>query len=71
MSEPENTRVGDLILYCSANCPVTVGVDVRTISEHLQNIDEFGELTQQATLRKFRKVQREGNRDVADKIDNA
>lgn len=36
------------------------GVDVRTVSEHLQNIYASGELTEQATLRKIRRVQKEG-----------
>ncbi len=40
------------------------GVDVRTVSEHLANIFATGELAQAATLRKFRRVQREGVRDV-------
>jgi hypothetical protein len=35
-------------------------VDIRTISEHLQNIYASGELAQPATLRKIRRVQREG-----------
>ena len=33
------------------------GVDIRTISEHLQNIFQSGELSQGATLRNFRIVQ--------------
>ena len=41
------------------------GVDLRTISEHLQNIYASGELTEQATLRKFRRVQKEGNRKIS------
>jgi hypothetical protein len=45
------------------------GVDVRTVSEHLKTIHASGELAEQATLRKFRRVQREGNRDVAREID--
>ena len=45
------------------------GVDLRTISEHLQNIYASGELTEQATLRKIRRVQREGNREVSREID--
>src|SRR6185437_11283609 len=45
------------------------GVDIRTISEHLKNIYGSGELNQQATLRKFRRVQREGNRDVSREIE--
>lgn len=44
-------------------------VDVRTVSEHLKNIYASGELVEQSTLRKFRKVQREGNRDIAREIE--
>lgn len=45
------------------------GVDLRTISEHLQNIYASGELTEQATLRKIRRVQLEGNREVRREIE--
>lgn len=45
------------------------GVDIRTISEHLTNIYASGELSGQATIRKFRRVQREGARDVAREIE--
>ena len=45
------------------------GVDVRTISEHLQSIYASGELVEAATLRKIRRVQREGKRDVAREIE--
>ena len=44
-------------------------VDVRTVSEHLKNIYESGELVREATLRKFRTVQTEGNREVARNVD--
>ncbi|MBS1158893.1 MAG: cell filamentation protein Fic [Proteobacteria bacterium] len=44
-------------------------VDVRTVSEHLKNIYESGELMKEATLRKFRTVQTEGSREVARKVD--
>ena len=40
-------------------------VDVRTVSEHLQNTFATKELTQDATLRNFRTVQTEGSREVA------
>ena len=40
-----------------------------TISEHLISIFESGELNREATYRKFRLVQREGNRDVSRNID--
>lgn len=40
------------------------GVDTRTVNEHLQNIYDAGEISQAATIRKFRTVQREGKRKV-------
>lgn len=40
------------------------GVDTRTVNEHLQNIYGAGEISQIATVRKFRTVQREGKRNV-------
>lgn len=45
------------------------GVDVRTISEHLQNIFKTNELEEEATIRKVRIVQQEGTRQVAREID--
>ncbi len=44
--------------------------DVRTINEHLQNIYEEGELDPEATIRKFRIVRREGNREVGRLIEH-
>lgn len=44
-------------------------VDVRTVSEHLKNIYSQQEITPEATIRKFRIVQKEGNRDVARDVD--
>ena len=44
-------------------------VDVRTVNEHLQNIYKSGELLESSTIRKFRRVQREGKREVAREID--
>lgn len=40
-------------------------VDVRTINEHLKNIYSSNEITEEATIRKFRTVQTEGKREVA------
>src|SRR5665647_698200 len=40
-----------------------------TISEHIKNIFEEGELQERATVRKFRTVQQEGNREVERDID--
>src|SRR5690349_1666204 len=45
------------------------GVDIRTISEHLKNIYASGELIEESTLRKIRRVQREGSRDVSREIE--
>jgi len=39
-------------------------VNVRTINEHVQNILKTNELEERATVRKFRIVQKEGNREV-------
>lgn len=44
--------------------------DVRTINEHLVNIFDEGELSREATVRKFRIVRREGARDVAREIEH-
>lgn len=40
-----------------------------TISEHIKNVFEEGELSPAATVRKFRTIQLEGNREVERKID--
>ena len=40
-------------------------VSVKTINEHLLNIYEEGELEPEATVRKFRRVQTEGSRQVS------
>ncbi len=44
--------------------------DVRTINEHIANIYEDGELTPEATVRKFRTVQSEGGRTVGRDVDH-
>jgi hypothetical protein len=44
-------------------------VSVPTVSEHLANIYQQTELTQEATVRNFRIVQKEGNREVARNVD--
>ncbi|HRD30057.1 MAG TPA: virulence RhuM family protein [Fimbriimonadaceae bacterium] len=46
------------------------GVDVRTVSEHLTNIFDSGELDREATIRKFRRVQIEGGREVERDLDH-
>ena len=44
-------------------------VTIPTINEHLKNIFASGELTKNATVRNFRTVQRDGNRDVERGLD--
>lgn len=44
------------------------GVDVRTINEHIQKIYGDNELTESATIRKFRIVQTEGSREVSREV---
>ena len=44
--------------------------DVRTINEHLKNIYAEGELSPESTIRKFRIVRVEGEREVAREIDH-
>jgi hypothetical protein len=45
------------------------GVVKSTISEHMKNIFESGELEKWATVRNFRTVQKEGNRDVSRELE--
>ncbi|MDO8842623.1 virulence RhuM family protein [Methanocalculus sp.] len=49
---------------------VLFDVTTPTINEHLKNIYESRELKQEATIRKFLIVQKEGNRDVTRGIDH-
>ena len=44
--------------------------DVRTVSEHLKNVYADGELSPDATVRKFRIVAREGARDIERLVDH-
>jgi hypothetical protein len=45
------------------------GVDVRTVNEHLKNIFKTKELSEEATIRKIRIVQKEGSRNVGREVD--
>src|SRR5580765_3707812 len=45
-------------------------VTVPTVNEHLRGIYEDGELSPPATIRKFRIVQTEGNRQVERQVDH-
>jgi prophage maintenance system killer protein/prophage antirepressor-like protein len=45
-------------------------VDVRTINEHLKNIYDISELSEDSTIRNFRIVQKEGSRNVQREINH-
>ena len=45
-------------------------VSVSSVNEHLSHIFDEGELSPEATIRKFRIVQTEGKRDVARTVDH-
>lgn len=53
-----------------AQIATAFGVDVRTINEHLKNIYKTKELSESATIRKFRIVQKEGKREVEREINH-
>ena len=74
-TEDGRTRVecrfaGETVWLTQALMAELFGKDVRTINEHLQNLFEEGELDPGATIRKFRIVRTEGDRDVARLIEH-
>jgi len=63
-------RYEDETIWLSQKLMATLfDVDVRTVSEHLKNIYAQQELMPRATIRKFRIVQHEGNRQVSRAVD--
>lgn len=61
---------GETVWLTQALMAALFDKDVRTINEHLQNLYEEGELDPEATIRKFRIVRREGEREVARLIEH-
>jgi hypothetical protein len=61
---------GETVWLTQALIAELYGKDVRTINEHLQNLFEERELDPAATIRKFRIVRREGEREVTRLIDH-
>jgi len=60
------TRLEDETVWLNLNQIVDLFQKAKsTISEHISNIFEEGELDEKATVRNFRTVQNEGNREVA------
>lgn len=60
----------DTLWLTQASIAELYGKDVRTINEHLQNIFHDGELDKNATIRKFRIVRFEGDRQVSRELDH-
>jgi len=54
----------ETIWATQAQIAETFEVNVRTINEHIQNIFKTRELSEKATIRNFRIVQKEGNREI-------
>jgi hypothetical protein len=64
---------GQALIYATADGTVRVevlfGTTKQTISYHLRQIYESGELSREATVKGILTVQREGSRDVARTLD--
>lgn len=64
-------RYEDETLWLTQKMMATIfDVSTKTISEHLANIYTSGELDRESTIRKFRIVQTEGNRQVNRELDH-
>lgn len=60
---------GDTVWLTQKMMAELFGVDVRTISEHINNIFKSVELEKESTVRKIRIVQKEGERTISREID--
>ena len=60
---------GDTVWLTQKRMAEVFGVDIRTINEHVQNIYKSQELGSEATIRNFRIVQKEGEREVNREIE--
>jgi hypothetical protein len=70
LSRVECRFAGETVWLTQALMSQLFQKDVRTINEHLQNLFEEGELSPEATIRKFRIVRIEGQREVARVIEH-
>ncbi len=61
--------VGETFWLSQKKMAELFGVEVQTINYHLKEIYKTGELSELATIRKFRIVQTEGSREVTREID--
>ncbi|WP_100614589.1 virulence protein RhuM/Fic/DOC family protein [Confluentibacter citreus] len=69
-SQLQITMQADTIWLSQFQMATLFDKDIRTINEHIQNIYNTGELSMDATIRKFRIVRQEGNRMVNRNIDH-
>ena len=69
--QPVEVRLeGETVWLSQKQMAELFGKDLRTINEHVGNVYEEGELGGEATIRKFRIVRQEGNRQVRRAIDH-
>lgn len=69
-SRVECRFAGDSLWLTQALLAELYDKDVRTINEHLQNLYEEAEIAPERSIRKFRIVRREGDRNVARLIEH-
>jgi len=69
-TEIEVSLDGETVWLSQAQMAELFQKDVRTISEHIGNVYEEGELEKDSTIRNFRIVQKEGNRAVSRDIEH-
>jgi hypothetical protein len=69
-SRVECRFVGETVWLSQALMAELFDKDVRTVNEHLQNLYEEGEIQPEATIRKFRIVRQEGERQVGRLIEH-
>ena len=60
---------GETVWLTQAQLVDLYGSSKANVSEHIKHIFEEGELTKEATVRKFRTVQTEGNRSVEREVE--
>lgn len=69
-AEVQLRTVGGTVWLTQRQMAVLFAKDVRTINEHVKTIFDDGECVMEATIRKFRIVAIEGDREVAREIDH-
>ena len=65
----DDRLANETVWLIQAQMATLFGKDKRTISEHIINIYNEGELEKSSTVRKFRSVQSKGNREVERELD--